>query len=75
MFNMIIADLLKVMGQFIKELKMEKFISFEKLSKKKQKALNNSKRVFWNVRPNTTKIESKKAYKRSDRSWVNGELV
>ena len=55
------------MGQFIKELKMEKFISFEKLSKKKQKALNNSKRVFWNVRPNTTKIESKKAYKRSDR--------
>ena len=34
MFNMIIADLLKVMGQFIKELKMEKFISFEKLSKK-----------------------------------------
>lgn len=72
---MIIADLLKVMGQFIKELKMEKFISFEKLSKKKQKALNNSKRVFWNVRPNTTKIESKKAYKRSDRSWLNGELV
>ena len=63
------------MGQFIKELKMEKFISFEKLSKKKQKALNSRKRVFWNVRPNTTKIESKKAYKRSDRSWSNGELV
>ena len=63
------------MGQFIKELKMEKFISFEKLSKKKQKALNSRKRVFWDVRPNTTKIESKKVYKRSDRSWLNGELV
>ena len=59
MFNVIIADLLKVMGQFIKELKMEKFISFEKLSKKKQKALNNSKRVFFFFFPNTTKIESK----------------
>ena len=54
---------------------MEKFISFEKLSKKKQKALNSAKRVFWGVRPNTTKIESKKAYKRSDRSWLNGEIV
>lgn len=54
---------------------MEKFISFEKLSKKKQKALNSAKRVFWNVRPNTTKIDSKKAYRRADRSWMNGELV
>ena len=72
---MIIADLLKVMGQFIKELKMEKFISFEKLSKNKQRALNSRKRVFWDVRPNTTKIESKLAYKRSDRCWLNGELV
>lgn len=54
---------------------MEKFISFEKLSKKKQKALNSAKRVFWNVRPNTTKIDSKKVYKRADRSWMNGELV
>ena len=44
---------------------MEKFIPFEKLSKKKQRELNNLKRSGWgNLNPVTRKTENKKAYNR-----------
>ena len=45
---------------------MEKFISYEKLSKKEQKKLNAQKRLDWNGINPVTKIipDSKKAYKR-----------
>ena len=44
---------------------MEKFIPFEKLSKKKQREINNIKRSGWgNLNPVTRKTENKKAYNR-----------
>ncbi|HAQ63742.1 MAG TPA: hypothetical protein DCR23_04690 [Ruminococcaceae bacterium] len=44
---------------------MEKFISFEKLSKKKKKELNSKKRKSWNgASPVTKKNENKKRYNR-----------
>ena len=44
---------------------MEKFIPFEKLSKKKQKELNAIKRKDWNgINPVTRKSENPKAYNR-----------
>ena len=44
---------------------MEKFIPFEKLSKKKQKELNSLKRRDWNgINPVTRKSENPKAYNR-----------
>lgn len=44
---------------------MNKFISFEKLSKKKKKEINDSKRETWGeFCPLTRKVESKKNYTR-----------
>lgn len=43
---------------------MKKFISYDKLSKKKQKEVNKSKRVFWNCDPVTKTVPSKKTYTR-----------
>lgn len=44
---------------------MEKFIPFEKLSKKKQHEINRLKRNEWgNLNPVTRKSENKKAYNR-----------
>lgn len=44
---------------------MDKFIPFEKLSKKQQKILNAQKRKNWNgVNPVTRKSENPKAYNR-----------
>lgn len=44
---------------------MEKFIPFEKLSKKKQRELNSLKRRNWNgINPTTRKSENPKAYNR-----------
>ena len=44
---------------------MEKFIPFEKLSKKEQKKLNALKRRDWNgINPVTRKPENPKAYNR-----------
>lgn len=44
---------------------MEKFIPFEKLSKKKQRELNLMKRRDWNgINPVTRKSENPKAYNR-----------
>lgn len=50
---------------------MEKFISFEKLSKKKQRELNNAKRSTWGaLNPVTRKSENPKAYNRKKaRRW------
>ena len=47
------------------EISMEKFVPFEKLSKKKQRKLNAMKRRDWNgINPVTRKSENPKAYNR-----------
>lgn len=44
---------------------MEKFIPYEKLSKKQQKAINAKRRGTWGaLSPVTRKVESKKIYNR-----------
>ncbi len=44
---------------------MKKYVSFDKLSKRKQKELNRQKRGSWNgVKPVTRRVESKKVYNR-----------
>lgn len=50
---------------------MEKYIPYEKLSKKKQKELNAQKRGTWgNVNPVTRRSENPKAYNRQKtRKW------
>ena len=50
---------------------MEKFVPYEKLSKKKQRELDLKKRRDWNgISPITRKSENPKAYNRSKaRQW------
>ena len=50
---------------------MEKFIPFEKLSKKQKKELNNQKRKTWGeISPVTRRPENPKAYNRKKaRKW------
>jgi hypothetical protein len=43
---------------------MEKFIPYEKLSKKKKRELNESKRTRWTISPVTRRPENPKAYNR-----------
>ena len=43
---------------------MDKFISYEKLSKKKKRELDRAKRETWNIKPGVRVKESKKLYKR-----------
>ncbi|MBQ7543299.1 MAG: hypothetical protein IJT44_13520 [Clostridia bacterium] len=44
---------------------MNKYVPFEKLSKKKQKELNAKRRVTWgNINPITRKPDNPKAYNR-----------
>ena len=43
---------------------MEKFIPYEKLSKKKRKELDSKKRGVWQMNPVTRRPENPKAYKR-----------
>lgn len=44
---------------------MEKFVPYEKLSKKKKKELNDAARGSWGeINPVTRKTENKKAYNR-----------
>lgn len=43
---------------------MEKFIPYEKLSKKKRRALNAKHREVWPISPITRKPENPKAYNR-----------
>ena len=49
---------------------MEKFIPYEKLSKKKQRELNASRRTTWALNPVTRKPANPKAYNRKTaRNW------
>ena len=49
---------------------MEKFIPYEKLSKKKQRELNASRRTTWALNPVTRKPANPKAYNRKTaRKW------
>ena len=49
---------------------MEKFIPYEKLSKKKQRELNTARRGTWTLTPVTRKPANPKAYNRKTaRSW------
>lgn len=43
---------------------MEKFVPYEKLSKKKRRALNAKRRELWPISPITRKPENPKAYNR-----------
>lgn len=43
----------------------EKFVSFEKLSKKKQAELNKKKRKKWDVNPTTKIVPDKTKYSRA----------
>ena len=46
-------------------MRMEKFVAYEKLSKKKQKELNKAKRGTWGVMSPITKVKpSAKVYSR-----------
>ena len=49
---------------------MEKFIPYEKLSKKKQRELNKARRGTWTINPVTRKPANPKAYHRQTaRKW------
>ena len=49
---------------------MDKFIPYEKLSKKKQRELNAARRGTWTLNPVTRKAANPKAYnRRTARSW------
>ena len=49
---------------------MEKFIPYEKLSKKKQRELNAARRSTWTINPVTRKPANPKAYNRKTaRNW------
>ena len=55
---------------------MEKFIPYEKLSKKKQRELNARKRKTWgNVNPVTRRTDNPKAYNRQKaRKWSDDSV-
>lgn len=51
---------------------MEKFIPYEKLSKKKKRALDAGRRTVWAVSPVTRKSENPKAYnRRKAQKWMD----
>ena len=51
---------------------MEKFIPYEKLSKKKKRELDAGRRTVWAVSPVTRKSENPKAYnRRKAQKWTN----
>ena len=51
---------------------MEKFIPYEKLSKKKKRELNAGKRTIWAISPVTRKSENPKSYNRKKaQKWTN----
>ena len=54
---------------------MDKFIPYEKLSKKQQKAYNARKRRTWSINPVTRRPDDPKAYKRKKtRKWDQDDL-
>ena len=56
---------------------MEKFIPYEKLSKKKQRELNSSKRTNWgNINPTTRRAPNPDAYDRiKARKWRDDSSI
>ena len=51
---------------------MEKFISYEKLSKKKKRELDAHRRTRWTISPVTRRPENPKAYNRKKaQKWTN----
>ena len=56
---------------------MQKFIPFEKLSKKKQKELNSKNRGSWyGINPVTRKPDNSKAYNRKKaQKWSNDSMT
>jgi len=55
---------------------MEKFIPYEKLSKKQKKAVNAAKRGTWyGINPVTRKPENSRAYnRRKAQKWADGSV-
>lgn len=54
----------------------EKFVPFEKLSKKKQRELNKKKRTTWgSLDPTTREPDNSKAYNRNKRKEMNRREV
>ena len=54
---------------------MEKFIPFEKLSKKKQRELNAKRRTVWTIDPRTRKPKDSNAYDRKKaRKWSDDSM-
>ena len=43
---------------------MEKFVPYEKMSKKQKREIDRAKRNTWDINPVTRKTENKKAYNR-----------
>ena len=55
---------------------MEKFVPFEKLSKRKQRELNKQKRTTWGgLDPTTRKPDNSRAYNRSKRKETDWREV
>lgn len=55
---------------------MEKFVPFEKLSKKKQQELNKQRRTTWgSLNPTIRKPENSKAYNRNKRREMDRREV
>lgn len=53
---------------------MDRFVSYEKLSKSKKREQNGKKRRNWgSLNPATRKTASPKAYKRKNRSWESDD--
>lgn len=56
-------------------MRMEKFVPYEKLSKKKKKEQNDKKRVVWGFNPATRKTKNPKAYDRnSEKKYTLSEV-
>lgn len=55
---------------------MEKFVPFEKLSKKKQQELNKQRRTTWGgLNPTTRKPDNSRAYNRNKRKETDRREV
>ena len=55
---------------------MDRFIPYEKLSKRKRRELDSLKRTTWDISPVTRKPENPKAYKRTKtQKWSDDDSV
>ena len=55
---------------------MEKFVPYEKRSKKQQRQLNARRRTLWTVNPVTRKPKNSKAYDRAKaRKWKDDSMT